>query len=327
MVSYREPDGPGWSLADAVLPSVPFPLPQSGTEAIWNFLTRYQGVAAEWSKGTTFITGSPGSGRDIVLKWLQLNYYPWAARGQHSPEDNGGLVNGTFYPIFEPVALAGQASLSLYYFAKDPEPFYYFTGQRRVRRLPTYAYDAPLIGTENQYPADEMELFYGNPDRFDWKLAGKKEVYAPYNAFPLTNFNAKAADVFGPAFINPAFRRYELHRLWVLEGTVKQGMRHSAAKKVLYLDEDSWIVAVGEDYDSQGKLWRLNENPVLPAWEIHACVSGPLTNLNDLLSGRYVADMTVIEGADLKFYTDASEDKRLKASFFTPENLRAIMER
>ena len=317
----------GWSLEEAVLPSVPFPFPQSGIEAMWNFLARYQGVAAEWPNGTTYISGTPGSGRDIVVKWLQLNYYPWAARGAHSPKDYGGLANGTFYPIYEPVALAGQALITRYYFGRDPEPFYYFTGQRRVRRLPTYAYDAPIIGSENQYPTDEMLLFYGNPDRFDWKLAGKKEFYTPYNGFPLTNFNAKIADVFGPAFLNPAYRRYELHRLWVLEGTVKAGMRHSAAKKVLYLDEDSWNIAIGEDYDSAGKIWRLNEEPVLPAWEIHACVSGPLTNLNDLISGRYVADMTVIEGTDLKFYTDPSEDRRLKDSFFTPENLRSIMER
>ena len=317
----------GWSLEAAVLPSVPFPFPQSGIEAMWNFLARYQGVAAEWPNGTTYISGTPGSGRDIVVKWLQLNYYPWAARGAHSPKDYGGLANGTFYPIYEPVALAGQALITRYYFGRDPEPFYYFTGQRRVRRLPTYAYDAPIIGSENQYPTDEMLLFYGNPDRFDWKLAGKKEFYTPYNGFPLTNFNAKIADVFGPAFLNPAYRRYELHRLWVLEGTVKAGMRHSAAKKVLYLDEDSWNIAIGEDYDSAGKIWRLNEEPVLPAWEIHACVSGPLTNLNDLISGRYVADMTVIEGTDLKFYTDPSEDRRLKDSFFTPENLRSIMER
>lgn len=318
----------GWSLDEAVLPSVPFPFPDNGLQALWNFLTRYQGVAMEWPIGDTIITAAPGSSGDIVFKWLQLNYYPWAAKGQHSPKDFGGLANGTFYPFYEPVALAGQALVTRYYFAKDPEPFYYFTGQRRVRRLPAYAYDAPIIGTENQYPTDEMEMFYGNPDRFDWKIVGKKEVYTPYNGFPLTRFNATFKDVFGPLFVNPDYRRYELHRLWVVEGTVKAGFRHSVSKKVLYLDEDSWNVTIGEDYDGQGKLWRLNEDPVLPAWEIHSCVSAPSTNLTDLISGRYVNDMLIVgTGKDLKFYSDPSEDRRLRDDFFTAENLRSVMER
>jgi len=318
----------GWSLDEAVLPGVPFPFPEKGIEALWNHLTRYQGVAEEWPVGISFISPAPGATGDIIFKWLQLNYYPWAQKGQHSPKDNGGLLNGTFYPFEEPVALAGQALTQRYYFGKDSEPFYYFTGQRRVRRLPAYAYDAPIIGTENQYPSDEMQLFYGNPDRFDWKLVGKKEVYGPYNGFPVTDFNASKADVFKPQFVAPEYRRYELHRFWVVEGTVKPGARHSVAKKVLYLDEDSWIVALGEDYDGQGKLWRLNEDPVLPAWEIHSCVTGPLTNLNDLISGRYVVDMSILSGGkDLKFYTDPSEDRRLRDDFFTAETLRSIMER
>jgi hypothetical protein len=317
----------GWSLDEAVLPSVPFPSPQSGVEAMWNFQTRYQGVGKEWPIGRTVITAAPGNAGDNKFRWNQLNYYPWAARGQHNPKDFGGLMVGIFYPVEEPVALAGQALLARYYFAKDPEPFYYFTGQRRVRRLPTYAYDAPIIGTENQEPSDEMEMFFGNADRFDWKLLGKKEIYSPYNGFKMADFTAKMSDVIGPRFINPAYRRYELHRLWVLEGTVKAGMRHTAPKKMLYLDEDSWNITIGEDYDGQGKLWRLNESPVMPAWELHSCVAAPLTNLNDLISGRYVADLLILEGKDLKFYTDPSEDRRLKDDFYSGENLRQIMER
>ncbi len=318
----------GWSLDDAVLPSVPFPSPQSGIEAMWNFQTRYQGVGEEWPVGRTVITAGSGRSGDIKYRWSELNYYPWAARGAHSPKDFGGLMTGIVYPIEEPAALAGQALLARYYFGKAPEPFYYFTGQRRVRRLPSYAYDAPIIGTENQEPTDEMQMFFGNPDRFDWTLTGKKEIYAPYNGFRMADFNAVDGDVLGPRFINPEYRRYELHRLWVLEGTVKAGMRHTAPKKVLYLDEDSWNIVIGEDYDGQGKLWRLNESPVMPAWELHACVSAPLTNLNDLVSGRYVADLLVIgTGKDLIFYSDPSDDHRLKDDYYSGENLRAIMER
>ncbi len=319
----------GWSLADAVLPSVPFPFPQSGVEAMWNYLTRYQGLASEWQPGAhSYLSPRPGTTEGVVYTWNQLNYYPWAAKGQHSPHDFGGMANGTFYSIVEPIALAGQALVQRYYFDKDSEPFYYFTGQRRVRRLPAYAYDAPLMGFENNYPSDEMMLFYGNPDRFDWKVVGKKEVYLPYNGFAMTNFNATLPQVFGPQFINPEYRRYELHRAWVVEGTVKQGMRHTAPKKVFYLDEDSWVIALGEDYDGEGKLWRLLEDPVLPVWETHSCISGPETHLVDLINGRYVADMVIIgSGKDLAFYTDPGEDRRLRDDFYSADSLRALMER
>jgi hypothetical protein len=319
--------GDGWSLDNAVLPGVPFPVPSSGIEAMWNFQTRYQGVGEEWPVGRTVITAAPGNRGDNRFKWSQLNYYPWAAPGQHDPKDFGGLMTGIFYPIEEPVALAGQALLARYYFAKEPEPFYYFTGQRRVRRLPSYAYDAPIIGTENQEPNDEMQMFFGNPDRFDWTLKGKKEIYAPYNGFRAADFTARIDDVIGPNFVNPDYRRYELHRLWVLEGTVKAGVRHTAPRKVLYLDEDSWNVVVGEDYDGQGHLWRLNEAAVLPVWELHACVQAPLINLNDLISGRYVADFLILEGKDLRYFSDPAEDRRLKDDFYSGENLRTIMER
>ncbi|MFX4366072.1 DUF1329 domain-containing protein, partial [Acinetobacter baumannii] len=63
------------------------------------------------------------------------------------------------------------------------EVFYYFPGQRRVRRMPSYSYDSPQIGFENQYTMDEPTMFWGAMDRFEWKLVGKKELFIPYNSF------------------------------------------------------------------------------------------------------------------------------------------------
>jgi hypothetical protein len=106
--------------------------------------------------------------------------------------------------------------------------------------MPTYSHDSPQIGMENQYTLDEPNVFNGTLDRFDWKLVGKKEMYVPYNAFGAYDFKAKFEDIAKPDFIATSHRRYELHRVWVIEATVKAGMRHSTPKRTYYLDEDSW---------------------------------------------------------------------------------------
>jgi hypothetical protein len=317
----------GWSLESATLPGVPFPIPQTGIQVMWNWLMRYQGVAAEWPDGYTVVSPRPGTSQSIVTRWNQLVYYPWAKTGQHSPQDDQGLQNGFYYLYTEPAALSGQGTMQRYYFNKDTDTYYYFTGQRRVRRLPAYAYDAPLIGYENQYPADISFVFYGNPDRFDWKLVGKKEIYVPYDGFAMQRFNTKLDAAMGPNFINADMRRYELHRVWEIEGTVKAGVRHSTPKKTLYVDEDSWLVAVGDDFDAQGKIWKAKENYITPEWEIGAC-STAASVYNDVISGRYVFDETIVgTGKDLKFYPPGMNDSRLNNQYFTGENLSAISDR
>lgn len=317
----------GWSLEDAVLPGIPFPAPKSGLEAVWNFLTRYSGVGVDFPAGTSYVSPAPGTDKGILVTWNQLFYYPWAAKGAHDTKFEGGMQGGIYYAFKEPAALAGQAINQRFYFGAETESFYYFTGQRRVRRLPAYAYDAPLIGFENQYPSDMSFVFFGNPDRFDWKIVGKKELYVPYNNFKAANFNVPAAEELKPTFVSPDFRRYELHRVVEVVGTVKSGVRHSSPKKTIYLDEDTWIALVGDDYDAQGKLWRTKEGGARPYWEVGACTAVVQGNFYDFTSGRYVSDPIQLgAGKDVRIYPEPS-DPRLKSSFFTAETLRANSER
>ena len=317
----------GWSLQNATLPGVPFPVPKTGIEVVWNWLMHYQSAGAEWLDGYEYVSPRPGSTTPISVRFHQIYFYPWAKPGQHSPQDAEGLQNGNYYGYSDPAALAGQGVVQRFYFNKDADSYYYFTGQRRVRRLPSYAYDAPLIGYENQYPADSAFVYSGNPDRFDWKLIGKKEIYIPYDSFPMQDFNRKLSDATGPDSLTPSVRRYELHRVWEIEGTVKAGTRHSTPKKTLYVDEDSWLLAVGDDYDAQGKIWKEKENFIAPEWEIHACA--PVADVfNDLISGRYLLDQTVVgTGKDIKFFPPGSNDPRLNDGYFTGENLGTISER
>ena len=317
----------GWTLKEAIVPGVPFPMPQSGIEAIWNQKMRYQGVAMTYPNGTTAVSPHKGGNEWIVAGYEQTYYWPWAAKGSRKLSEVGNIFTQTYFTFLNPVALAGQAGI-ISDFVNQPgtEAYYYFPGQRRVRRLPSYAYDSPQLGFENQYALDETQVFMGAPDRFDWKLAGKKEIYVPYNAFGAFDINAKATDVMQRDFIEPGHRRYELHRVWVVEATVKAGVRHTSPKRVYYLDEDSWNVVLAEDYDAQGKLWKVREGYLIPVYETGSCDVTAFSQYN-LAEGRYMVDFhTIGTGANPQWTTEATSPRH-KSSFYTAENLRAISDR
>ena len=132
---------------------------------------------------------------------------------------------------------------------------------------------------------DDAGLFYGSLERFDWKLVGKKEVIVPYNTYRFT-YAPKAEDVFLPQFINPDTVRWELHRVWVVEATLKQGKRHIYSRRTLYIDEDSWTALATEQYDARGQLWRTGYAYLAPAYD--ALAAAALTSAHyDLISGGY----------------------------------------
>jgi hypothetical protein len=316
----------GWSLKEAVVPGVPFPMPANGAEAMWNYKMKYAGVGFEWP--LNYVSLSPRKG---ATEWIQAGatesyYFPWGKKGSALLSSLPPVEYYTYFAYESPAALAGQALVYVLYTDKPSEAFYYFPGQRRVRRMPTYAYDAPQVGFENQYTVDEPRVFNGTMDRFDWKLVGKKELYVGYNAFGMYDPAAKFDAVAKPDALDAASRRYELHRVWVVEATVKAGVRHSAPKRTFYLDEDSWSAVVADDYDAQGKLWKVRESFVIPVYETGSCDNPAFVQYN-LPEGRYLFDQTPLAaGKDIRWVVESKEPK-FKDGFYTSENLRAISER
>lgn len=320
-------DSSGEVIQTAALPGVAFPAPKSGAEAILNYETRYRGVGVEWAQYITTISPRPGSTEWIDVVGPQVFYVPAGKQGKTSPQDVDQLNFAAYFAMESPAALAGQAFVQRQYFDKTPETFYYFPGQRRVRRMPAYTHDAPLIGFENQYLIDEANMFNGSIDRFNWKLIGKKEMIVPYDSFGMYRFKSKLHDVATPDGIAADNRRYETHRVWVVEATVKPSARHVDSKKVLYLDEDSWLALVGEDFDAQGKLWKVRESYPIPVWELGgACDNEPFVQY-DVINGRYVFDQSSIgQGKDIRWYQKI-DDPRFKPDFYTSESLRSVSER
>ena len=318
----------GVILAEATVPGVPFPFPKSGAEVMLNSKMRYRGVGIDYKLNTTAVSPRKGGNEWIKAVSEQTMYFPWGGKGS---ANLSGLPQTEYYTYFSyiaPAALAGQA-LAITIFLNKPgtETFYYFPGQRRVRRMPSYAYDAPQIGFENQYTMDEPYVFNGGLDRFDWKLVGKKEIYVPYASFGAYNFKARFEDVAGENSIAQDARRYELHRVYVVEATVKAGARHSAPKRTFYVDEDSWNLLLADDYDAQGKLWKHREGYLIPVAETGSCDASAFSQYN-LTEGRYLLDLhSVGAGKDMRWVTDPKSGPRYTPSFYSSDNLRAISER
>lgn len=189
----------------------------------------------------------------------------------------------------------------------------YLTGQRRVRRLPLTCCDVPSPVAGGILNFDETEVYSNSIGRYDWKLEGKREIYVPYN----TNSYHQAASLdqlMTAGTVNPDFLRFEKHRVWVVEATLKQDQRHVVPHLRLYLDEDTWIAVAGERYDAQGKIWKVTFNfPTVFPGGPGTIVAGYMSY--DLIGGGYFATAYFPQ----KTQVDLKADLPLR--LFTPEAL------
>ncbi len=95
----------------------------------------------------------------------------------------------------------------------------------------------------------------------------------------------------GPLHANQDALRYELHRVWVVEGTLAPGKQHVAPRRRLYIDEDTWLVEYSEAWDENGKLWKFGHATMTLRPEIPAVIIGA-QYIYDLLQGGYCYDFT-----------------------------------
>jgi hypothetical protein len=231
----------------------PFPIPKNGHEAMWNHLVRFNGQAYEskYRNLTVDANGRP----TLATEGNSVQEYPFW--------DNGKTAAETYWRIklvyTGPARRAGEGLLivdPLDVGTKDRRAWSYLPGQRRVKVAPDFAHDTPNPGTAGSNTFDDVFLFNGSMERFDFKLVGKKEIYVPYNAYGAV-YQAKQDDLLKPNHLNPDLVRWELHRVWVVEATLKEGKRHIYGKRVFYLDEDSWAALASDQYDARGQLYRV----------------------------------------------------------------------
>ncbi|MGH8355070.1 MAG: DUF1329 domain-containing protein, partial [Pseudomonas sp.] len=293
----------------------PFPIPQSGLEAIWNHITRYRGGSVR--RLITQATPQPNGSYSMVYFQDEFTF-----RDKLKDADPSKASNVLFYfkqRVTAPSRLAGNVLLVHETLNQVKEPrlaWLYNAGQRRVRRAPQVSYDGPGTAADGLRTSDNFDLYNGAPDRYEWKLNGKKEIYIPYNSYKLDSPKLKYDDIIKAGHINQDLTRYELHRVWNVTATLKTGERHIYAKRDFFIDEDTWQAAAIDHYDGRGNLWRVAEahaqyyyNKQVPWFTLEA--------LYDLQSGRYLAlGMKNEEKQSYDFNYSASE------SDYTPAALR-----
>lgn len=268
---------------------IPFPIPENGLEAIWNHILRYRGATIQRYGGQA----APTAGGDYNLigfdDVLMIKYSEQGVTPEKLVEEN--VLMKFKQSITEPARLAGTALLVHETMDQVREPrqaWTYNTGQRRVRKAPNIAYDAPGTAADGLRTTDDFDMFNGAPDRYNWTLKGKQELYVPYNNYKLHGDDVSYSDILKPGHINPDLTRFEKHRVWVVEANLKDQYRHIYQKRVFYIDEDSWQILVADMYDNRNELYRVAMAYAVNYYEVPALWS-TLDVYHDLNSRRYLA--------------------------------------
>lgn len=266
--------------------ATPFPIPQNGLEVIWNHITRYRGGTVLRNIGQ--VTPQENGAYSVVKFQDELAYR--TALSDYKPGEDTNVLFYFKQSITAPARLAGNVLLvheTLDQIAEPRRAWVYNAGQRRVRRAPQVAYDGPGTAADGMRTSDNLDMFNGAPDRYNWELVGKQEMYIPYNSYKLAGRDLSYKDIVKAGHINQQLTRYELHRVWHVRASLKEGERHIYAKRDMFFDEDSWQATVIDHYDGRDELWRVAEAHNMQfydqdvPWYI-------IEVLYDLLSGRYL---------------------------------------
>ncbi|MDX1589143.1 MAG: DUF1329 domain-containing protein [Oleiphilaceae bacterium] len=293
----------------------PFPTPEAGQEIIFNHTTRFRGGSvkrniAQMAPQTDGSFSTVRLTEDITYPTYLVDYVP---------EEHDNILFYFRQTTTAPSRLSGNVLLvheTINQVKEGRSAWIYNSGQRRVRRAPNVAYDGPGTAADGQRTADNLDLFNGAPDRYNWEIIGKQEMYIPYNAYDLLSTDLTYDEIVQPGHIDQSLTRYELHRVWHVRATLKENERHIYAQRDFYVDEDSWQIAVVDHYDGRGELWRLAEAHFFQVYDEDIPFYA-FETLYDMLSGRYLLIGLTNEEADPY---DFNTERR--ASFYTPAALR-----
>jgi Protein of unknown function (DUF1329) len=298
---------------------IPFPIPKTGNEVMWNHMARYQATAAEFHSKNFYVDANS----KVVLSG-ELNVsqqWPTQRQGATAEElkKDGGIIFQAAYNFLNPPRNLGDCTL--YWDTMTPTSYprkawSYSASTRRVRLAPDFAYDTPVSSMGGVATYDEASIYQGTMDRFDFKLVGKREMYIPYNSYDVI-FHPDSTKLLTPKHMNPDPVRWELHRVWVVEATLKPGLRHLYSKRVFYFDEDWTGSAASDEYDSAGKLYKGFFEGSAQLYDLQAISSFTFWGY-DLSTGTYTLAISYVDDGYFK-----PRDKLWPVSTFTPDGLAA----
>ncbi|ROM33942.1 hypothetical protein BK648_24600 [Pseudomonas poae] len=312
----------GVSIAENCRGGIPFPVPKTGNEAMWNKVLSYWGDKAWESDKVSFwmITqeGTPVL-TNLMHPYTEKPYYQVDRTDRptnvlsrvigwtQGPARKSGEINGTT-DYLDPVAVPRKA-------------WQYTVGQRRVKLAPEFSYDTPMAPTGGTMFYDELFLFDGKQDRFDFKLVGRREMFMPVNNYKVT-FGCTVDKLFVGTHMNPDCERWELRRVWEVEATLKPGMRHANSKRHYYWEEDGWASGLLDGWDQAGKLNRFGVNYSYPVADVKAQMA-PTFSIYNFNRGTmsYQSDITTGPNA-IHRYVEPKPERELSPESITSGGLR-----
>jgi hypothetical protein len=278
---------PGGNGVTGAVEGIPFPIPKEGVEVFWNHVLRYRADTAQRQIGQAPVTAG---GTYTLVKFRDEFLFQYSIAGM-SEQALDNVIAFFIQETTQPARLAGEILLvheTLDQSRENRRAWVYNPGQRRVRRAPNVAFDNPGTNADNLRTSDQYDMYNGSPQRYDWKLVGKKEIYVPYNSYKLHSNSVKYSDLLKKNHINQDLARYELHRVWVVDSTLKAGTSHLYSRRTLYVDEDSWQILAVDCYDRRGQLYRVQEGHVINYYELPNLWT-TLELVMDMSNGRYLA--------------------------------------
>jgi hypothetical protein len=293
---------------------VPFPIPQNGMEVMWNHMIRWVGYEFGFTTDAYYVDSK---GKPVLASTAKQYWeFPMFMAIKNPDRDYHTKTARWGYSRFDfsaPPRRAGEILLihepgADYTKGKGRSAWQYLTGQRRVRKAPAVSFDTPRAAAAGTATYDDTLLFNGSLERYDWKLIGKKEMLIPYNSYNAI-FNYSSTELLGEHYVKPEALRFEKHRVWIVEGTLKDGSRHIYGKRRHLIDEDSWAVLDNMRWDRKGKLWRVGYGLSALMWDVPAPIAtGELSY--DLLSNIYTltgkpnpGTLTNESGKTVQFYS------------------------
>jgi hypothetical protein len=291
----------------------PFPRPKGGAEVIWNHKLKWKGNAVRRYNNQLIVQPDGKFTQTKILEEVRFTYATNQgpiplARGPGeflrylSETLSPPRLAGTFILVHDRTGLGTDGRAA----------WIYQPSLHRLRRAPTVQYDNPYEGTDGNQFYDQVDMFNGALDRYDWKLVGKKEMFLPYNANLIGSPKAKFKDLATARHLNQDFARYELHRFWVVEANLRAGMAHTFKRRVFYVDEDSWSIAAVDCYDNRDKLYKLQEAHLVYQPNVESATGVPEL-IYDFPSGRYFITAAANEDVPNDFSVTLAPDH------FTPD--------
>lgn len=277
-------DAPGIMDAHA---QFPFPIPKNGFEAMWNGLLRFAGPY-EAGGFTQYVVDNSGNVTLSNFSTVQDERRFWDNDLEYSDDMTYWRDIAT---QAGPPAQAGSKNMIFQYLRADErktKAWTYIPGQRRVRASPEFTYDT-VSTLSGVLLFDEINGFDGRMDKFDFKLLGRQEMIVPYNDY--RRFLQPQKELLTAHHVAPEGHRWELHRVWVVEGTLKEGERHVQKRKKFYLDEDSWAILLYTSFDHQDKPHHYFVSPVYQEYDKPQLRSNAMYDLYDLTTGNYTAQV------------------------------------